>query len=146
VEGHARGIEDTIASLARHRTPQGRLKGLTRLLTGRRNEIAKYGCPHGTLCSEMEKADDDHAVGRLLALPLAWLEEQFRLMGRDDAHALAIEFLVGYQGTAVLTHALRDPSILADEGRRLERWIDSLSGGSPAGEKRPGRKRHHEEN
>ena len=61
-----------------------------------------------------------------MAIPLAWTEEQFRLMGRRDAHELAVEFLASYQGTAVLTHALRDPALLANEGRRLERWIDSL--------------------
>jgi AcrR family transcriptional regulator len=126
VESHLQNIDATIATLARHRTPKGRLKGLTRLLAGRCNEIAQYGCPHGTLCSEMEKTGDDHAAGRLFAAPLAWLEQQFRLMGRDDAQELAIEFLVSYQGAAVLTHALRDPSLLADEGKRLERWIDSL--------------------
>jgi hypothetical protein len=47
-----------------------------------------------------------------MAIPLAWIEEQFRLMGRRDAHDLAIEFLASYQGTAVLTHALREPALL----------------------------------
>ena len=47
-------------------------------------------------------------------------------MGRRDARELAVEFLTSYQGAAVLTHALRDPALLANEGRRLERWIDSL--------------------
>jgi AcrR family transcriptional regulator len=127
VDGHVHGIDDTIASLARYRTPKGRLKGLARLLTGRGNDIARFGCPHGTLCSEVGKtADDNGGTRRLLAVPLGWLEEQFRLMGRKDAHALAIRFLVSYQGTAVLTHALRDPTLLTEEGKRLERWIDSL--------------------
>jgi AcrR family transcriptional regulator len=126
VEAHVQGIEETIASLGAHRTPKGRLKALIRILTDQRDVIAQYGCPHGTLCSELEKSQDDHAVTRLMAIPLAWTEEQFRFMGRRDAHELAVEFLASYQGTAVLTHALREPALLADEGRRLERWIDSL--------------------
>jgi TetR/AcrR family transcriptional regulator, transcriptional repressor for nem operon len=126
VEAHVQGIEETIASLGTHRTPKGRLKALIRVLADQGEVIAQYGCPHGTLCSELEKSQDDHAVTRLMAIPLAWTEEQFRLMGRRDAHELAIEFLASYQGTAVLTHALREPALLADEGRRLERWIDSL--------------------
>ena len=126
VEAHVRGIEETIASLGAHRTPKARLKALIRILADQADVIAQYGCPHGTLCSELEKSQDDHAVTRLMAIPLAWTEEQFRLMGRRDAHELAVEFLAGYQGTAVLTHALREPALLGNEGRRLERWIDSL--------------------
>jgi TetR/AcrR family transcriptional repressor of nem operon len=96
------------------------------MLAGQSDLIARYGCPHGTLCSELEKSEDDHAAARLMTISLEWIEEQFRSLGRRDAHELAIEFLAGYQGTAVLTHALRRPALLADEGRRLERWIDSL--------------------
>lgn len=127
VEAHVQGIDETIASLEGHRTPKRRLKALVRQLAGGCDVIARYGCPHGTLCSELEKAKDDHDVTRLMSIPLAWTEEQFRLMGRRDAHQLAVEFLASYQGTAVLTHALREPTLLADEGRRLERWIDSLA-------------------
>jgi hypothetical protein len=34
--------------------------------------------------------------------------------------------LAAYQGAAVLTHALRQPELITQEVRRLERWIDSL--------------------
>jgi AcrR family transcriptional regulator len=127
VEAHVQDVEQTITLLSQeHRTPKARLKGLIRMLAGQSALIAAYGCPHGTLCSELEKGEDDHAATRLMTIPLEWIEEQFRSLGRRDAHELAIEFLAGYQGTAVLTHALRRPALLADEGRRLERWIDSL--------------------
>jgi TetR/AcrR family transcriptional repressor of nem operon len=126
VDTHVQGTDDTIDLLNRHRTPKARLKALVRLLADRGNLIAQFGCPHGTLCSELEKSNTDHDVGRLMTRPMAWLEEQFRALGRKDAHELAISLLVNYQGTAVLTHALRDPTLLADAGKRLERWIDSL--------------------
>jgi TetR/AcrR family transcriptional regulator, transcriptional repressor for nem operon len=84
--------------------------------------------PHGTLCSELKKPGrgDDHGAARLLEIPIAWAEEQFRSMGRRDARDLAAEFIGGYQGTAVLTQALREPALMSREGRRLEYWIDSL--------------------
>ena len=126
VDTHVQGTDDTIEILNRHRTPKARLKALVRLLADRGDLIAQFGCPHGTLCSELEKTNADHDVGRLMTRPMAWLEEQFRALGRKDAHELAISLLVNYQGTAVLTHALRDPTLLADAGKRLERWIDSL--------------------
>jgi AcrR family transcriptional regulator len=129
VEAHVQGLEETLATLdRRYRTPKGRLKGLFRTLEDRYDVIAEFGCPHGTLCSELEKRTgyDDHAVTRLIEIPVAWAEKQFRAMGRDDAPDLAVEFIASYQGTTVLTQALRQPALLSKEGRRLEHWIDSL--------------------
>src|SRR5260370_40443515 len=65
VEAHVRSIEETLASLdRRYRSPKGRLKALFRTLADRHDVIAQYGCPHGTLCSELEKGGggDDHAA------------------------------------------------------------------------------------
>jgi len=129
IEAHVHDTEETIASLdRRHRSPKGRLKALIKQLTDQRDLIAQYGCPHGTLCSELEKrtGGGDDATVRLMAIPIEWTERQFRAMGRHDAHDLAVEFMAAYQGAAVLTHALRQPELIAHEGRRLERWIDSL--------------------
>jgi AcrR family transcriptional regulator len=129
IETHVRNMEEMLASLdRRHRTPKSRLKALTRELTDQRDLIAQYGCPHGTLCSELEKrtGGTDHATARLLAIPIEWTERQFRAMGRQDAHDLAVEFMAAYQGSAVLTQALRQPELMTHEGRRLKRWIDSL--------------------
>ena len=129
VEAHVEALEETLGSLdRRYRSPKGRLKGLMQTLAGRHEVIAQFGCPHGTLCSELEKgADgDDHGATRLVEMPVAWAEEQFRAIGRRDARELAVELIASYQGTAVLTHTLKQPALLSNEGRRLERWIDSL--------------------
>jgi AcrR family transcriptional regulator len=129
VEAHVQYIEESTASLdRRYRSPKGRLKGLIRMLTDQRDVIAQFGCPDGTLCSELVKGtgDDDHEATRLVEIPVAWAEKQFRAMGRRDARDLAVEFMASYQGTAVVTQALRQPSLLSNEARRLERWIDSL--------------------
>src|ERR1700730_17572014 len=115
IEAHVHDIEEAMASLdRRHRTPNGPLNALTRELTDQRDLIAQDGCPHGTLCSELEKRTSgaDHATVRLLAIPIEWTERQFRAMGRQDAHDLAVEFMAAYQGAAVLTHALRQPALM----------------------------------
>ncbi|HMH58535.1 MAG TPA: TetR/AcrR family transcriptional regulator [Galbitalea sp.] len=129
VEAHVQYIEESTASLdRRYRSPKGRLKGLIRMLTDQRDVIAQFGCPDGTLCSELVKrtGDDDHDATRLVEIPVAWAEKQFRAMGRHDARDLAVEFMASYQGTAVVAQALREPALLSHEARRLERWIDSL--------------------
>jgi TetR/AcrR family transcriptional regulator, transcriptional repressor for nem operon len=111
-----------------HSGDVGRLKALIKEGTDQRDLIAQYGCPHGTLLSELDKRTNgaDHDTVRLMTIPIEWSEGQFRAMGRHDAHDLAVEFVAAYQGAALLTHALRQPELMTQEGRRRERWIDSL--------------------
>ena len=59
-------------------------------------------------------------------MPIDWAERQFRAMGRRDARELAVALIASYQGISLLTNTFRDPQLMAREGRRLERWIDSL--------------------
>jgi hypothetical protein len=63
----------------------------------------------------------------LLELPIDWAERQFRLMGRRDAHDLAVALIASYQGIALLTNTFREPELMARESRRLGRWIDTLA-------------------
>jgi AcrR family transcriptional regulator len=125
---HAEEIETRLASLEQHRTPKSRLKVFVRMLTDQRELAASYGCPHGSLCSELDKRDDDlsRSCAQLIRLPIEWAERQFRAMGRRDARELAVALIASYQGVALLTNTLRDPELMEREGRRLERWIDSL--------------------
>jgi TetR/AcrR family transcriptional repressor of nem operon len=128
IDAHARDIQTSLASLDRHRTPKARLKAFVRLLVDQRELTARYGCPQGTLCSELDKRDDGlaSASAELIRLPIEWSEREFRAMGRRDARDLAIALIAAYQGIALLTNTLRDPELMTREGRRLERWIDSL--------------------
>ena len=129
IDGHAQDVRIMLDSLERHRTPQTRLKALVGALTDQRELAAQYGCPLGTLCSELDKRSDglDHTCAQLLALPIEWAERQFRLMGRRDARDLAVALMASYQGVALLTNTFRDPELMTREARRLERWIDSLA-------------------
>ena len=129
VESRVRGVEEMTASFnRRYHSPKRRLKAFVRTLADQHDVIAQFGCQHGTLYSELEKTrrGGDHGAARLLDIPISWAEEQFRSMGRRDARDLAVEYIASYQGTAVLTQALREPALLSREGRRLGRWIDSL--------------------
>ena len=116
-------------SLERHRTPQARLKALLRALTDHSELAARYGCPLGSLCSELDKRTDglDQTAAQMLRLPIDWAEQQFRLMGRRDARDLAVAMIASYEGIALLTNTFRDPELMTREARRLERWIDSLA-------------------
>jgi AcrR family transcriptional regulator len=130
VQAHLHTIRRTLAAIeADHRTPKGRLKALVKVLVGESDLIAEYGCPQGSLCSELNKrgSDGDHCAPDLIRVPLSWVQEQFRLMGRRDAYDLAVTLMATYQGTALLSNTLSDPTLMTRESRRLSRWIDSLA-------------------
>jgi TetR/AcrR family transcriptional regulator, transcriptional repressor for nem operon len=128
IGAHAAEINERLAELERHRTPKARLKAFVRMLADQRELTAQYGCPQGSLCSELDKRDDElsRSCAQLITLPIKWAEGQFRALGRRDAHELAVALIASYQGIALLTNTLRDPELMRREGRRLERWIDSL--------------------
>jgi AcrR family transcriptional regulator len=129
VQAHLQNVRETLSALeADHRTPKSRLKALVKVLAGESDMIAAYGCPQGSLCSELNKRGPggDHLAAELIRVPLAWVETQFRLLGRRDAYELAVTLIAGYQGTALLSNTLGDPDLMDQESRRLGRWIDSL--------------------
>ena len=61
-------------------------------------------------------------AGSIIAAPTPWAS-------RTDARDLAISLVASCQGIALLANTFRDPGLMATQGRRLERWIDSLSPG-----------------
>jgi AcrR family transcriptional regulator len=128
-EAHGDRIESILAELERrHRSPKRRLEALMSVLATRADAIAQYGCRYGTLCSELAKRAEgsDPAAARLMQILLDWSEQQFRAMGRRDAHDLAVELVASYEGSAVLTSALGQPELMARQTRRLQRWIEAL--------------------
>ena len=106
--------------LDREATPAARLKGFVRMLAGQGDLAARYGCPQGTLCSELDKrGDESRGRATLMQIPLDWAERQFKAMGRRDARELATALIAAYQGISLLTNTFRDPSLLTREARRL---------------------------
>ena len=131
IEAHAADIRAFLTSFERHRTPRARLKAFVRALVEQRDLAARSGCPHGTLCSELAKHDDDDlrdVAPQLIQIPVDWAEQQFRELGRRDARDLAVALIASYQGISLLTNTFRNPTLMEREGRRLERWIDELAG------------------
>jgi TetR/AcrR family transcriptional regulator, transcriptional repressor for nem operon len=129
IDAHADHIQTVLAEFERHRTPRARLKALPLSWPEMADQVARYGCQHGTLCQELAKRDDglDRRAAKLLALTVDWAEEQFRLMGRRDARDLAVGLVAAVQGTALLTSSFRDPEIMTRQAHRLARWIDELA-------------------
>jgi hypothetical protein len=81
------------------------------------------------LCSELHK--NGGAVAKkstiLLAEALAWMEAQFRALGKGaDSRGLAVHLLSATQGVSVLAHAFHDPALIEIEAAWLQEWIRAL--------------------
>jgi AcrR family transcriptional regulator len=129
IDAHAQEVRAALASLDQNRTAKARLKAFVRMIASKSDEAARWGCPQGTLCSELDKRGGPLAgdAAPLMRIPIEWAERQFRVMGRRDARDLAVALIASYQGVSLLTNTLREPELMVKEARRLERWIDSLA-------------------
>jgi AcrR family transcriptional regulator len=108
---------------------KGRLCACVNTTLENKEILARGGCPVGTLSSELAKTGgaSSHRADLPLAKLLAWIEVQFRVLGKmSSARGLAIHLLSALQGMAVLAHSLHDPDIVVTETRRLHEWIRSL--------------------
>jgi TetR/AcrR family transcriptional regulator, transcriptional repressor for nem operon len=129
IDAHAQQVKATLAAIeAGHRSPRSRLKALVRELTAQSEMVADYGCPLGSLCSELDKRVRESSLpaAELMRLPIEWAEDQFRSLGRPDAHDLAFDLMAAYEGSALLANTMRDPSVLSRAARRISHWIDTL--------------------
>lgn len=122
-------VRAMLGSFEARRSPGARLKALAQRWAEMGELVARYGCPLGTLSSELDRRADglDQAAAQPIGLILDWAEAQFRQLGRRDARECAVTLFAGIQGGAVLANAFRDREIMAGQVRQLERWIDSLS-------------------
>ncbi|MFI6486093.1 TetR/AcrR family transcriptional regulator [Streptomyces sp. NPDC050564] len=126
---HASHLETLTGRLDQLADPRERLKGLVDAWVSQRDTAARYGCPTGTLAAELDKRAEgglDLTAGRVIRLLLEWVEAQYRQIGVADPEGHALALVGAYQGMSLLSNALRDPEIMAREGARLTRELDSL--------------------
>jgi TetR/AcrR family transcriptional regulator, transcriptional repressor for nem operon len=129
IEAHVQQVKTTLALIdTRHRSPKSRLKAFVREFTAQSEIVAQYGCPLGSLCSELDKRVKEPGLpaAELMRLPIEWAEGQFRSLGRSDARDLAFDLLAAYEGSALLANTMRDPDVLSGAARRIDHWIDTL--------------------
>jgi AcrR family transcriptional regulator len=106
--------------------PKLRLLAFIRMIVGRQNDLVKYGCPIGTLNTELGKnrRDLQQAARAMFDLFRDWLTARFVELGcRDEAASLALHLLGRAQGIAVITQVYQDAKLLQHETDQLEAWI-----------------------
>ncbi|MNO43710.1 HTH-type transcriptional regulator TtgR [compost metagenome] len=126
-------LEDTRNMLMRWEEdgerPEDRIKSFIHILTANQTDIQMYGCPVGTLCTELSKlnhASQPEAI-ELFNLLRTWLGRQFTLLGREaEADELAMHLLARSQGVATLAQAFRDEKFIRYEIEQMCDWLSSL--------------------
>jgi TetR/AcrR family transcriptional repressor of nem operon len=109
-------------------TPVDRIRSFINILIANRLDIKRFGCPIGTLTTELAKLShpSQDEANRLFTLFRTWLRRQFTLLGRKtDADALAMHLLARSQGVATLAAAFHDEKFIRQEVRQMNAWLDS---------------------
>ncbi len=115
-----------------YRSPIERLQRFIDILGNSADSIMRYGCPMGTLNTELGKDQDalQQQAENLFKVFESWLCDQFAELGyAGRAHELAQYLMAQGQGISVMAHAHNDPAFLAREKTRLERWLERLAKG-----------------
>jgi TetR/AcrR family transcriptional repressor of nem operon len=108
--------------------PADRIRSFIHILLANRAEIKRYGCPVGTLSTELAKLGHpaQSEANELFTLFRAWLRRQFELLGRKpDADALAMHILGRSQGVATLANAFHDERFMKREVEEMYAWLDA---------------------
>lgn len=109
-------------------TPLERLRSFVQMLVENQAQIMKFGCPVGTLCTELAKLQHGSQAQAALLFGLfrGWLAQQFRALGRRaTADRLALHLLARSQGVATLAQALGDAQFVQAEVRLLHQWLEA---------------------
>lgn len=108
--------------------PVDRIRSFINILIANQAKIKHYGCPVGTLCTELAKLN--HAAqaeaNKVFTLFRTWLRRQFSLLGRKaDADQLAMHLLAQSQGVATLANAFHDERFIRQEVKQMYQWLES---------------------
>ena len=107
--------------------PLVRLERIVDMVFGRASDLARFGCPIGTLTSELGKGRGERKalVRDQFDIYRDYAAEQFRTLGFTPARSreLALELLARCQGAAVLTHAYGDRKLLERGIAGVRTWL-----------------------
>ncbi|TQV80536.1 TetR/AcrR family transcriptional regulator [Denitrobaculum tricleocarpae] len=107
-------------------TPEARIRSFIHILIVNRADIKRYGCPVGSLCTELAKLNHvaQADANKLFTLFRTWLRRQFTLLGRKaDADLLAMHLLARSQGVSTLANAFHGDKFIRREVEEMCGWL-----------------------
>ena len=136
IEARLAATESTLASWeAAGATAADRIRSFIDILIVNKADIMRFGCPVGTMTTELSKLGHAAQPGacRVFTLFRLWLRRQFEALGRaEDADDLAMHVLARSQGVATLATAFGDEAFVRREVQYIYDWLESVIDGSDA--------------
>ncbi len=109
--------------------PRDQLFYMVDVLVREEDSIIKYGCPLGTLSSELSKTSltmQQH-VKSIFETLRQWIEKKLSSAGFSDrSHSLSMEMLSRLQGTTVLANVYQDVDFLRRSALQHKQWLSEL--------------------
>ena len=109
--------------------PRERILFFIDLLIVNQAEIMAFGCPTGTLCSELAKLRHaaQNRASEVFGLFRDWLTGQFLELGAgDSAEELALHVLAWSQGVSVMATTFRDEGFVRSEVEGIRHWLATV--------------------
>ncbi|MBN8648483.1 MAG: TetR/AcrR family transcriptional regulator [Caulobacterales bacterium] len=109
--------------------PAARLKTFVKILIRNQSKIMEFGCPVGTLCTELSKLNHkaQNDANELFILFQTWMVRQFNQIEiYENANKHAMHLLMRTQGMAVIANAFRDENFVQTEVDNACSWIDEI--------------------
>jgi AcrR family transcriptional regulator len=108
--------------------PADRIRSFIDIMITNRTDIKRYGCPVGTLCTELAKLGHPARpeANELFTLFRVWLRRQFSMLDCEaNADELAMHLLARSQGVATLAATFRDEGFIRQEVEKLHAWLSA---------------------
>ncbi|KJY74725.1 TetR/AcrR family transcriptional regulator [Vibrio nigripulchritudo] len=108
-------------------TPEERIRSFIHILIANKTKIKQFGCPVGTLTTELSKLEHPALpdANRLFGLFKSWLIVQFEALGfQQESPTLAMHLLARSQGVATLINAFKDDEFIEFEVAQMCDWLD----------------------
>lgn len=116
------------ARLPDNASPEQALCAFVQVTEDSAAELARVGCPVGTLASQLGKTDPalQPYASRILRALLEWATAQFaRVLPAPAASAHAEILLAMLQGASVMAHAFQDAALIERQAAAARQWLHS---------------------
>lgn len=123
-------IEEMLVACEQHSTDaREQLLYLVEVLIREEDNIIHYGCPIGTMSTELSKSSLtlQQQVAALFETLRVWIEQKLSEIGfSHQAQALSMEILARLQGTTVIANVYRDVDFLRRSAKQHRQWLTEL--------------------
>lgn len=112
-----------------YNTPLERLQRYAQIVSNVKNEVIQYGCPMGTLNSELGKVQQElqSVTKEQFEVFEEWIKKQFQTMGcRKNAAELTMHLMVWTQGISSMAYIHQDTRLIQKEVKLIINWLVSL--------------------